>query len=51
MNWVKYTICLARNFKGNRKNIKTGHFFNYPDQSITPLSTDKEKAAIIPSQE
>lgn len=50
MNWVKYTICLARNFTGGQKDIKIGHFFNFPGQSIVPLTTDKEKAAINPFQ-
>lgn len=44
MNWMKYVICLARNFTGERRDLKKGHFFNFPDKSILPLTTDKNAA-------
>ncbi len=44
MNWMKYTVCLARNFSGEHRDIKIGHFFNFPGQSILSLTTDKEAA-------
>ena len=47
MNWVKYVICLARSFSGEQRDIKKGHFFNFPYKSIIPLTTDKNQAQII----
>lgn len=39
MNWMKYKICLARNFSGEHRDIKKGHFFNFPAKIILPLTT------------
>ncbi len=38
MNWMKYVISLSRNFSGEHRDIKKGHFFNFPNQMIFPLS-------------
>jgi hypothetical protein len=36
-NWFKYSICLARAFRGERRPISRGHFFNIADRQILPL--------------
>lgn len=38
-NWVTYVISLARNFSGERRNIKKGHFFNTNSHEIYMLET------------
>jgi hypothetical protein len=47
MNWMKYVVCLARNFSGEHRDITKGHFFNFPYKSIVPLTTDRNLAQII----
>jgi len=42
MNWMKYKICLARNFSGEHRDIKKGHFFNFPAKIILPLTTAQD---------
>jgi len=41
MNWLKYSVSLARNFTGEYRPIKRGHFFNYPTGGILMLTTEK----------
>ena len=40
-NWMTYNICVAREFSGERKNIKKGHFFDFNSNNILELSTEK----------
>jgi len=39
-NWIKYSICVAKGFSGERRDIKKGHFFNVANQEILDLETD-----------
>ncbi len=36
-NWLTYSICLARNFSGERRVIRKGHFFDPYNQQILEL--------------
>ena len=36
-NWLTYSICLARDFSGERRVIRKGHFFNPYNQQILEL--------------
>ncbi len=38
-NWVKYTICLSRDYSGERRPIKKGHFFNTKNKEILELGS------------
>lgn len=38
-NWLKYSICLARDYRGERREIARGHFFNLGDGTILQLGT------------
>ncbi len=38
-NWLKYSICLARDYRGERQEIARGHFFNLGDGTILLLGT------------
>lgn len=40
-NWVTYSVCLAREFTGEHKSIKRGHFFNTNSHEILDLETRK----------
>lgn len=37
LNWASYRVCLAKNFSGERKNIRRGHFFNVGSKEILDL--------------
>lgn len=37
LNSPTYVVCLARNYKGERRQITRGHFFNVTDKSILEL--------------
>ena len=37
LNWASYKISLARNFSGEQKNIRSGHFFNVNSRKILDL--------------
>lgn len=39
LNVFTYTICLARNYEGEKKEITRGHFFNIDDRAILELGT------------
>jgi len=41
LNLFTYTICLARNYKGEQKEITRGHFFNITDGAILELGTSQ----------
>ncbi len=43
MNWLTYNICLARQFSGEHRVIRRGHFFDPHAQAILELSV-REKA-------
>jgi hypothetical protein len=45
-NWMTYNICLAKEFLGERRNIKKGHFFDFNSHNILDLSTDKQEELI-----
>ena len=38
-NWITYSICLARGYAGERKDIKKGNFFNTNSNEIYDLET------------
>ena len=38
-NWASYRVSLARNFSGERRNIRRGHFFNVNNREILDLET------------
>lgn len=40
-NWMTYNICLAREFSGEHKNVKKGHFFDFNSHNILELSTER----------
>ncbi len=40
-NWMTYNICLAREFSGERRDIKKGNFFDFNSNNILELSTEK----------
>ena len=40
LNVFTYTICLARNYEGEQKEITRGHFFNIADGAILELGTN-----------
>lgn len=42
-NWMTYNICLAREFSGERRNIKKGHFFDFNSNNILELGTEKPR--------
>jgi hypothetical protein len=35
--WFKYSVCLAREYDGERREISRGHFFNIADGEILKL--------------
>ncbi|MBP6342823.1 MAG: hypothetical protein KA403_02695 [Candidatus Omnitrophica bacterium] len=37
MNWLTYRVLLAWDFTGEHRNIRSGHFFNFPHKTIIPL--------------
>lgn len=37
LNWMTYRICLAKDYSGDRRNIKMGHFFNVSSGEILEL--------------
>lgn len=39
-NWLTYVVCLARNYKGERRTIRRGHFFNIYDREIHELGAN-----------
>jgi hypothetical protein len=47
MNHLKYVISLARDFRGEHRDIRKGHFFNFHSKTISPLTTDPNEASII----
>lgn len=36
-NWVTYIVCLSRNYSGERRDIRKGHFFNTKSKKIHEL--------------
>lgn len=40
-NWVTYGICLAREYAGDGRNIKKGHFFNIRSRDILELDASR----------
>jgi hypothetical protein len=40
LNLFTYSICLARNYEGERREITQGHFFNVADGAILELGTN-----------
>jgi hypothetical protein len=40
LNLFTYSICLARNYEGERREITRGHFFNVADGAILELGTN-----------
>ncbi|MFZ3136729.1 MAG: HNH endonuclease [Thermodesulfovibrionales bacterium] len=38
-NWATYRLCLSREYSGERRNIKKGHFFNTNNKEILELET------------
>ena len=40
LNVFTYSICLAKNYEGERREITRGHFFNVADGSILELGTN-----------
>ena len=40
LNLFTYSICLAKNYEGERREITRGHFFNVADKSILELGTN-----------
>lgn len=40
LNLFKYSICLARNYEGERRGVVRGHFFNTYNGEILELGTD-----------
>jgi hypothetical protein len=36
-NWMTYSVSLARDFPGERRDIQHGHLFNIPTRTILPL--------------
>jgi hypothetical protein len=40
-NWVNYNICLSREYSGEQRTIKKGHFFNTKNREILELQTRK----------
>jgi len=40
LNVFTYSICLARNYKGTKKEITRGHFFNIANGAILELGTN-----------
>ncbi len=38
MNWARYSVSLAKNFTGEKKNLRRGHFFNSYDSEIIVLT-------------
>ena len=42
MNHFKYKVSLARNFGGEHRNIRSGHFFNFHSKEIFPLTDNPE---------
>ena len=40
LNLFTYSICLARNYDGERRKITRGHFFNVADGAILELGTN-----------
>ena len=40
-NWVKYSVCLAREYPGPRPDIQCGHFFNVMSNEILELEVRK----------
>ncbi|NTU49374.1 MAG: HNH endonuclease [Desulfobulbaceae bacterium] len=47
MNHLKYVISIARNFRGEHRDIRKGHFFNFHSKTISPLTTNPDEASII----
>ena len=39
LNWLTYSVCLARNFLGEHRDIQKGHFFDPYNQQILQLGT------------
>lgn len=37
LNWATYTVCLAKDFSGQYRNLRRGHFFYTYDQEILDL--------------
>lgn len=35
--WFKYSVCLAKDYDGERREVSRGHFFNVADGQILPL--------------
>lgn len=39
MNFLRYSVCLCRDFIGEKRDIKTGHFFNVAGKCVNRLSS------------
>ena len=40
LNWITYSVCLAKDFSGEHRNIARGHFFNPTNKEISELQVN-----------
>lgn len=50
LNWVRYSVSLAKNFTGKKKDLTRGHFFNLYDFKIIELEARRNIAETSPSR-